>query len=128
METRLWNLILRAASILAGVSLLLSIALVGASQLGYTENHAAGMVTLVFAAALAIASIVLVNLAHSRQAAEITAATDAAHRMAQGERFEERAETELMGSLRAISDYMSEKASHMQRIAAGDLSENVAVR
>jgi methyl-accepting chemotaxis protein len=128
METRLWNLILRSASILAGVSLLLSVALVAASNLGYTENHAAGMVTLVFAAVLAIAVILLVNLGHSRQAVEITAATDAAHRMAQGERFEDRADTELLGSLKAISDYMDEKAAHMKRIAGGDLSENVAVR
>ena len=119
---------LRAASILAGVSLLLAVALVAAAQLGYSANHTAGLVTLVFSAGLAIMSIVLVNLAHSRQAAEITAATDAAHRMAQGERFDDRAETELMGSMKAISDYMDEKASHMKRIAAGDLSVNVAVR
>jgi len=107
---------------------LLAVALVGASQLGYTDNQAAGMVTLVFAAALGITSIVLVNLSHASLAAEITSATDTAHRMAQGERFEDRAETELMGSLKAISDYMDEKASHMKRIAAGDLSDNVAIR
>jgi len=128
METRLWNLILRAASILACVSLLLTVALVGASQLGYTDNHTAGLVTLVFAAALAIATIVLVNLAHSRQTAEMIFAIDAAHRMAQGERFTERADTEMLGSLKAVSDYMDEKAAHLKRIAAGDLSENVAVR
>ena len=107
---------------------MLAVALVGASQLGYTDNQAAGMVTLVFAAALGITSIVLVNLSHASLAAEITSATDTAHRMAQGERFEDRAETELMGSLKAISDYMDEKASHMKRIAAGDLSDNVAIR
>ena len=128
METRLWNLILRAASILACVSLLLTIALVGASQLGYTDNHTAGLVTLVFAAALAIATIVLVNLAHSRQTAEMIFAIDAAHRMSQGERFTELADTEMLGSLKAVSDYMDEKVAHMKRIAAGDLSENVAVR
>jgi twitching motility protein PilJ len=107
---------------------LLAVTLVGASQLGYTDNQAAGMVTLVFAAGLGITSIVLVNLSHASLAAQITSATDTAHRMAQGERFEDRAETELMGSLKAISDYMDEKASHMKRIAAGDLSENVAIR
>lgn len=128
METRLWNLILRAASILACVSLLLSVALIGASQLGYTENHAAGLVTLLFAAGIAIAAIILVNLAHSRQTVDVSFAIDSAHRMAQGERFAERADTELLGSLKAISDYMDEKAAHMKKIAAGDLSENAVIR
>jgi twitching motility protein PilJ len=128
METRLWNLLLRAASILAGVSLLLSVALIGAYQLGYTDNKAAGIVTLLFAAGLSIATIILINLAHSRQTSEIAAATDIAHRMAHGERFEGHADTELIGSLRSISDYMDEKANLMKKIASGDLSENVVVR
>lgn len=128
MEARLWNLVLRAASLLAGVSLLLAVVLVAASQLGYTENQTAGTVTLVFAAAVSIAAIVMVNLAHSRQAQDIDATIDAAHRMAQGERFDGRADTELLGSLKAISDYMDERAKLMKKIAGGDLSENVVVR
>ena len=128
METRLWNLVLRAASILAGLSLVLAVILVAASQFGYTENHAAGFITLILGSALSIGTIVLINLAHSHRNAEVVAATDAAHRMAQGERFDSRADTELLGSLKAISDYMDEKAILIKRIAAGDLTEDAAVR
>ena len=129
METRLNNIVIRAASLLAGVSLVLGVLLVAASNFGYTANGTAGLAATAFAAIVAIVAIVLANLAQMRQMAEIDAATDAAHRMAQGESFDGiGAETELLASLRSVSEYMEEKSGHLKMIAEGDLSTNVEVR
>ena len=128
MDVRLSNLLIRATSLLACISLLLGVSLTGATHLGYADAGGAGFVTILFATVISIAAIVLANASHMRQAAELDVATDAAHRMAQGERFRHTAETGLLASLNEVSAYMDERSAHMRRIAAGDLSQNVEVR
>lgn len=128
METRLSNLLMKGCSLLACVSLILGVILAAASNFGFTEDHAAGLITLVLAAAVAIAAIALANIAHARQADEIAAATHAAHRISRGESFDEYAQTDLLVSIKAIADYADDKTDHMRKIVSGDLSQNVEVR
>lgn len=128
MENPFWNLITKAASILSAALLLLAAVLVLSAYLGYTANHAAGAITLVFAVGVALFAIVSLNLSVSKNRSEIRAATNIAHRLAQGERIDEHADTDLLASLNSVSEYMSEKSVLAKRIAQGDFSENVLLR
>ncbi|HLA96672.1 MAG TPA: methyl-accepting chemotaxis protein [Pyrinomonadaceae bacterium] len=128
METPFWNLIIKAASILACVLLLLSVALVLAAHIGYSKDLSPGVITLVFAAGTAVFAIVAANLSNSRQRHEIKDAIELADRLSHGESFDDQGESELFDSLKGISNYLKEKASLARNVAGGDLSQNVALR
>ncbi len=128
MENPFWNLILRAASIVACVLLLLSVSLILAAHAGLTTNTPPGIITLVFGGASAIFALATLNLSHAGLRREIREAVDAAHRISQGEQFDETADNELLESLKSVSAYVTEKSNAAQKIAAGDLSQNILLR
>jgi twitching motility protein PilJ len=128
MENPFWNLVIRAASILACVLMLLSLALVLAAHTGYSKDLTPGVITLVFAVGTAVFALIAVNLSSSRQRHEIKDAIELAHRLSQGEYFDDQGETELFDSLKGISNYLTEKASLARKVAGGDFSENVSLR
>lgn len=128
MDNPIWNLLIKASSILAAVLLLLSSTLVASAYFGYTDDLASGVLTLVFALAVAMFSLAAVNLTNVRYRRDITSSIEIAHRLSQGERIDDSADTELQGSLVGISDYLNEKAQSANKIATGDFSENVTLR
>lgn len=128
MQNPLWNLLLKTASLLACVLLLLSAVLVLGFAVGYIGDIKPGAISIIFAVGAAIFAIVGTNLAVSRNRGDIDQAVEQAHRLAQGEYFDDQPASELGDSLKGISDYLKEKAQHLRRIAAGDLSDNVQLR
>lgn len=128
MDNPIWNLLIKASSILAAVLLLLSSTLVASAYFGYTDDLASGVLTLVFGLAVAMFSLAAVNLTNIRYRRDITSSIEIAHRLSQGERIDDSADTELQGSLVGISDYLNEKAQSANKIATGDFSENVTLR
>lgn len=128
MENPLWNLLIKVASILACVLLLLSLVLVLSAHFGYTADLNPGVITLVFATGCGIFAIVTASLSNSRQRSEILGAIEQSHRLSQGEYFDDQPDSELSDALKEVSDYLRERSSHIRKIANGDLSENVSVR
>lgn len=128
MENPIWNLIIKASSALAAILLLLAAALALAIHFGYTENRVAGTIVLVFAAAIGIFALAAANLAQSRLSREIKTASRIAHRISQGEPFDDSTGSELSESLKDISSYIGAKTVLVNQIAAGRVPENVELR
>ena len=125
MENPVWNLIVKAASAVACFMLVIGIFLLLASYAGVTENKLAGDMTIIIAFLIAIFALVAANLENSKLKREQTHAVEAAHELSQGVPFDGGADCELLDSLKGISDYLDAKSALADRIAKGDLLENV---
>lgn len=128
MENPLWNLVVRAASIFGGLLLLLSAALIFSARFGYAAGSTPGMISLVFAVAVSVFALAAVNASMSRYRRDIQYAVEIAHRVSQGEVVDEPAETELLDSIKSISDYISDKTRLARSIASGDLAVDITLR
>lgn len=127
-ETPIWNLITKLFSVLAVIFLVLSAALVGAAHVGLTTNRTAGVLTVFFAAVLAVFSLITINFANFKLRRELKEATRVARQISLGEDFDGETNGELLDSLRDISLYMREKTLIAKRIASGDLTAKIAQR
>ena len=118
------------ASFLAIILLLLGAGLTASFYLGWTANHLAGVLTVVFAVILAVFSLVAVNFSNLRLIRETILATEAAHQIAQGELLENDFEStsEIFDSLKELSEYLREKETVVNLIVNGDLSRDVLLR
>lgn len=128
MDNPIWNLIAKAASLLACFLLCLATALIFSAHIGLTQNSTPGLITLVFAVAIALFAIGATSFLNSSAKRELRAASAIAHQLSQGEIYDEEADTELLESLKNISVYLSERSIFADRIAAGDMTENLTVR
>ncbi len=130
MNNSLWNLIIRIASFLAALFLLLGASLTYASHFGLTQNNAAIVLTVFSAAVLGIFALAAVNFNNFRLEREINDATEIAGRIADGELLAEQVknENELFAALQNISDNMRTIRVEADRIADGDLSANISSR
>ena len=128
MQNPLWNLLLKAASVFACVMLLLSAVLILGYAARYIGDIKPGAVSIVFAVGISVFALISTNLSAARKSADIEQAIEQAHMLAQGEFFDVPPASELGDSLKAVSDYLKEKARHLRRIADGDLIENVQLR
>lgn len=127
----LWNLLTKIFSFLAIVFLLLAAGLSYASYSGMTENKLAGMLTLFFGAGLAIFGLVATNLIHLKNSKELKEATEIAEGLSQGAFFaddEIGVQSELLAALQDISIYLQNKTRVAEKIAEGDLSEDVELQ
>lgn len=124
----LWNLLTKLFSFLAIVFLLLAAGVSYASYNGMTDNKLAAMMTLFFAAGLAILAIAGANLLNLRAASELKEATAVATGLSRGEFFIEDeigVPSELLAALQDVSYYLQNKTQVADKIAEGDLSENI---
>ena len=124
----LWNLLTKLFSFLAIIFLLLAAGLSYASYSGMTENKLAGMMTVMFAAAIAIFAIVAINFINLKADKELKEATEVANSLSNGEYFVEDeigVKSELLASLQDISSYLKDKTAAADKIADGDLRVNV---
>jgi twitching motility protein PilJ len=126
----LWNLLIKIFSFLAVIFLLLGASLVAAAHFGLTENKIAGVLTVSFAAVLAIFALVVLNFSNFKLSRELKEAGEIAHHLAQGEFFEEEIEetSDLLFALQEISTYRREKILVFDRMATGDLSSEIVLR
>lgn len=129
-ESPFWNLLTKFASFLAIILLLLGAGLTVSFYFGWTANHLAGVLTVVFAVVLAVFSLVVVNFSNLRLIREMILATEAAHQIAQGELLENDFEStsEIFDSLKELSEYLREKETVVNLIVKGDLSRDVLLR
>ena len=125
MQNPIWNLVVKAASAMACFMLAAGVLLLLVSYGGIIENKLAGNVAVVFASLFAIFALVVANLENSRLKREQTDAVHAAHELSQGMPFEGAAESELLDSLKGVSDYLNAKSALADRLAGGGLLENV---
>lgn len=125
----LWNLIIKSSSFLAIVFLLAGALMICASFFGLSENQSAAVLPVVFAAILGVFSLVALNLSEIKLKSERNHAIEIAARLAQGENFDEEtdADSELLAALKEISDYRRRKTEVLNKIATGDLSENIVL-
>jgi twitching motility protein PilJ len=128
MENPLSDLIVKGSSVLACLLLTVAAALVLAAHSGYADNYTPGVITLVAATAVGIVSQVLVNLSNIRQSAEMRIALEQAHRLSQGEFIDDIPTSALGDALKEASDYLRSRSGELRKIAAGDVSENIARR
>jgi twitching motility protein PilJ len=126
----LWNLLIKIFSFLAVIFLLLGASLVATAHFGLTENKIAGVLTVSFAAVLAIFALVVLNFSNFKLSRELKEASEIGHHLAQGEFFDEEAEetSDLLFALQEISAYRREKAAIFDRMALGDLSTEIVLR
>ena len=126
----LWNLIIKIASFLAIVFLLLAVTLSYAEHFGSLQNDAAVFLTVFFAAALAVLSLAAVNYKNFKLERELRDATEIAHRIAVGDLPDEavKSESELFAALQNISVNLRKIADEADQIANGDLSVNIHPR
>jgi methyl-accepting chemotaxis protein len=126
----LWNLIIKIASVLAIILLLLGGALSYASHFGSLQNNVAVVLMVFFAGGLAALSLVAVNFSNFILERELKVATEIANQIAGGELLEEavKDESELLAALQEISDNLRKIAAEADQIAAGDSSANIALR
>ncbi|MGI8638529.1 MAG: methyl-accepting chemotaxis protein [Pyrinomonadaceae bacterium] len=122
-----WNLLIKISSFFAVIFLLLGAGLVFASYSGWTGNKFAGVLTIFFAAVLSVFSLAAVNFSNFKLKNELVEATEIAGQLAQGGLFEEESDyqSELIESLKRISDYRKEKALIFDRFANGDFSVSI---
>jgi twitching motility protein PilJ len=128
LENPIWNLVTKLFSLLAVIFLFLGVALVGAAYFDWTSNEAAGVLTVSFAAILAIFSISITNFSNIKLNGELKEAAEIAHQISAGEAFDEETGSEVLDSLRGVSLYMQEKAAIAREIATGNLSADVNLR
>lgn len=96
MENPIWNLIIKVSSAIAAILLVLATGLILAAYFQIIENSTAGVITTIFATVLGIFSLFAVNYSHTHLANGTQAATEVAHRLSQGELFENEADTDLL--------------------------------
>lgn len=116
----------KAASALGCFLLIAGTLLVAAAYSGLTGSDLAGVVTIFFAAAVAIFALAASHLENSKLKGRQKTAAEAANLLSQGRPFDEEPDGELLDSLRSVSDYLQEKAVLIDKIAAGNLTENFA--
>ena len=128
-QNLVWNLIIKAFSFFAVIFLLLGAGMICSAFLGWTQPSLTGVLTVVCGAVLGVFSLVALNLSEMKLNRERRHALEIAAKLAQGENFDEEAgdDGEMMAALKEISDYRQEKTAALNRIATGDLSENVVM-
>lgn len=124
----LWNLIIKIASVAAMLLLIIGASLSYASHFGLTQNSVAVVLTDFTAAALAIFALVAVNFSNYKHEREIKDASDFANQISHGEIVHEsvKSESELLAALQNVSTSLQTIADEADRIAAGELSANIA--
>ncbi|REJ77879.1 MAG: hypothetical protein DWQ47_16085 [Acidobacteria bacterium] len=126
----IWNLLLKAFSLISIAFLILGAVMVNASYLGLPENPASATIILGFGVLAVLASLLAVNVSNINLQSELSEASTAASQLAQGDPLDADSvtQTELLLSLKDVSTYMQEKAAVADQIAAGDLSGIIMLR
>lgn len=131
----LWNFLIKIASLLAMIILLLGAGLSYASNFGLTQNKGASVLIVFCAAALAIFALAAVSFDNYKLENQLKSAARIAGHLAVGELIEDDNkftddydESELLNSLREISVYLREKSTVSDLIATGDLSTDIVLR
>ncbi len=125
MGNPIWNLMVKASSLTAAILLLLGTGLVFAAQFGMTQSKIAGLATLLFAALIAVFALYASYRSNSRLKREMDLAADAAYKLSKGQLYCGKSSSELMDSLKSVSEYLKTTSAFAERIANGDLTENI---
>ncbi|HEX6280218.1 MAG TPA: methyl-accepting chemotaxis protein [Pyrinomonadaceae bacterium] len=128
MENPLWNVLLKGSSVVGCLLLIMSALLILGAHLGYSETYTPGVLTLGLALVISVAAIVLLNVSHSAQAADIRSGIEQAHRLSQGEFIDDLPLSELGDSLKGVSNYLSQRANELKAITTGNTPEAIELR
>lgn len=129
MPTNLiWSFLIKIISFLAIILLLIGAGISYASYFGSTQNKFTGVIVVFFAVGFPVFALLALTFRNIKLEREIKDAAEIANQIAQGESFDEEGESELLGALKEMSDYLREKSAVADLIATGDLSNDIAVR
>lgn len=128
MENPLANLFLKGTSVLAAVLMILAAVLVLSAHLGYADGYTPGVITLMFGTTAGVLSIAFLNISNIRQSSDIRRSVEQAHRLSNGEYFDDPSASELGDALKGASEYLRDRAQELRKIADGDVSEAVPLR
>lgn len=128
MRNPVWNITIRAVSLLAAIMLAVAAVMSLAQFFGFGESSNIHLLTVVAAAILALAAIIGVNYQSFARRTDLDNGTSAAHQLALGTIIDGIGNSGLDESLQLISDYLKDKAEIAEKIANGDLSIKTAVR
>ncbi len=129
-NTSIWNLIVKIASLLAVLFLLLGAVLSYAAQFGALQNPAAVVAAVVFATVLATGALIVLNFNNYRLERELTEAAEIAGQLADGAMPIESANStsELIAALQEISGSRRRKIIEAERIADGEWTTDFQIR
>jgi twitching motility protein PilJ len=122
------NFLIRIASALAAVFLVLGLILIFAARFSGEPTSGVGLLVIAFAVVTAVLSLAATNFSMLSLNAEIKEAAFTADKIAQGEIFynlEDDDDSDLKLALRRISENLAEKTRVAERIALNDLSADV---
>lgn len=122
MENRIFNLIVVSASVLAVLFLIFAAFMLAAGDLLSVIGNSGAAILFFAGLILSAASIAGANYLQFRARSELSAANEISSLLGRGETARFEPAGELQENLLAISDYLSEKAAAMDRLAAGDIS------
>ena len=126
----IWDPIVKFAAVLAVLLSIVAAIAICASYFGWTEkSFGVTALAMVFAAGLTIFAIVELILSEINLKRERSQAIEFAAKLAQGEMPENEFEgdSELLAALREVLDYRRRKNDSLEKIAAGNLSEDVVL-
>jgi len=126
----IWDPIVKFAAVLAVLLSIVAAIAICASYFGWTEkSFGVTALAMVFAAGLTIFAIIELILSEMNLKRERSQAIEFAAKLAQGEMPENEFEgdSELLAALREVLDYRRRKNDSLEKIAAGNLSEDVVL-
>ena len=126
MESRIWNLINKAASATACLLLVAGAGLTCALFFGLTESRTAVAITSVISAFVSLLALTAAHLETARLKRQEKAAVETANLLVRGRLITKEESGDLDDALFSVSEYLREKASLTQRVADGRLHENFA--
>ncbi|MCW5960938.1 MAG: hypothetical protein KIS76_12310 [Pyrinomonadaceae bacterium] len=129
-QNLLLNLITKLTSLLAIFLLIAGGVMTAAAFVNKSAVQLSGAACIVVGAILGVFSLAALTVANFKSNRQLSEASELAHQIANGELLGEDIEpgSDLILSLREISDYLHSKALKVDQIATGDLSVTVALR
>lgn len=122
MGNRLLNIIFSTISVLAVLFLLFSAILLVWGDLIAILNGTGGLMLFVTGLVISAAAIAGINYAQLKIRRDAAAISEVSAKLARGEAPQFEAAGEILENLRAVSDYLNEKADVMDRLVAGEMS------
>lgn len=127
MQQALRNFIVHGLSVIGALMLIAGTALVLAAYFGFAGSMAAGIFTLVFGVCISVLSLAASNYFGFVMSRELAKGTGIANEIGQGRLPREFGSGDLSNALRKVRNYIDEKSSIADKLAAGDLAFDVHV-
>ncbi len=125
MQNALRNFIVHGLSVIAVILLIAGTGLILTAYIGLSGSMAAGIFTLVFAVCIAILSLAASNYFNFVMSRQLGKGSEIANEISQGRLPRDFGDGDLLTSLRKVKNYVEEKSTIADKLAAGELAMDV---